>query len=174
MFDQIKAFSPALHLGGMKLKRITAADMKALSAADTAALAARTAKYAAMGTASRTIRQVFDYLLDTAGFAMPLGVFFLSFMQWWYAREVDRPQSVLPIPPPPMAAKAVPTGVSLPDRAEVCPVCRNATSNPTALAASGYVFCYPCIYRYIEQNNRCPVTWVPATTEMLVSLHTGA
>jgi hypothetical protein len=30
--------------------------------------------------------------------------------------------------------------------------------NPTAVVESGYVFCYRCIFNYIEKEASCPVT----------------
>jgi hypothetical protein len=34
--------------------------------------------------------------------------------------------------------------------------------NPTAVLESGYVFCYKCIFAYIEKEGRCPVTHIRA------------
>ena len=145
--------------------------MQQFAAADAAVLAARTARYAKMGRLVRIVRGMLDAMTDAAGFAIPLGVFFLSFMQWWYARDEDGPVATLPVPAPPRAGKTAPNGVALPKTAGDCPLCRRTTVNPTALAASGMVFCYPCIFKYVERYQKCPVTHAAATVDMLIKIH---
>jgi len=36
---------------------------------------------------------------------------------------------------------------------------------------TGYVFCYPCIYTYLSEENKCPITFVETTTEQLRKLY---
>ena len=43
--------------------------------------------------------------------------------------------------------------------------------NDTALAVSGYVFCYSCIFNFVRMNGRCPVTLLPASTDQLIKLY---
>ena len=44
--------------------------------------------------------RVFSFLIETA---LPVGVFFLQFLQWWYESDTDLQKTVLslPVPPPP-------------------------------------------------------------------------
>lgn len=77
----------------------------------------------------------------------------------------------LPPPPPPPAPAPAPGGVALPSDRSACPLCRQPITNPALLAVSGYCFCYPCVFRYIQQHGRCPVTMAPAKEEHLRSLY---
>ncbi|XP_074643302.1 peroxisome assembly protein 12-like isoform X2 [Tubulanus polymorphus] len=52
-----------------------------------------------------------------------------------------------------------------------CPLCHRTRTNDTALTVSGYVFCYPCIYKYVSSHHRCPVTNYPATAKSLIRLY---
>ncbi|VDK66917.1 unnamed protein product [Onchocerca ochengi] len=51
-----------------------------------------------------------------------------------------------------------------------CPLCLQQRINDTALAVSGYVFCYGCIYSYVEQEKKCPVTSLPANVDDLIKI----
>jgi peroxin-12 len=65
-------------------------------------------------------------------------------------------------------------GVALPDDVALCPLCHRRRTNPTLLATSGYVFCYPCIHREVGLRGRCPVTHAPARIEHVRRLYQGA
>ncbi|KAM3727663.1 Peroxisome assembly protein [Dirofilaria immitis] len=51
-----------------------------------------------------------------------------------------------------------------------CPLCLQKRTNDTALAVSGYVFCYGCIYSYVEREKKCPVTNLPADVDDLIKI----
>ena len=57
--------------------------------------------------------------------------------------------------------------VALPEDSKCCPICKEEITNPTA-AQTGYVFCYPCIFKWVseggEGEGRCPVTGVKLLT----------
>jgi hypothetical protein len=90
MFGRLESFSPALHLSGLRLARVTGADMRRFADVDAAVLAARKANYLQMGAMTRTVRGFVDGVADSLGLVVPVGVFFLSFMQWWHgARTVS-------------------------------------------------------------------------------------
>merc|ERR1712004_478248 len=96
---------------------------------------------------------------------LSVAVFFLQFLEWWYSQEeATRNITNLPIPPPPPKLQSV----NLPSAATVCPLCSRVRTNDTVLSVSGFVFCYPCIYRYVEKHRRCPLTKYPATADRLV------
>ena len=59
----------------------------------------------------------------------------------------------------------------MPADRSICALCRAVRTNPAAIAASGFVFCYPCVYTYVQQNKRCPVSHLPATVGMLIRIH---
>ena len=62
-------------------------------------------------------------------------------------------------------------GIKLPPHPAQCPLCKKVCTNPTALSSSGYVFCYPCIYKYLNQHACCPVTHLPSASKQLVRLY---
>ncbi|CAG9530454.1 unnamed protein product [Cercopithifilaria johnstoni] len=51
-----------------------------------------------------------------------------------------------------------------------CPLCLRQRTNDTVLAVSGYVFCYGCIYSYVEQEKKCPVTGLSANVDDLIKI----
>ncbi|KAK9472089.1 Pex12 amino terminal region-domain-containing protein [Dipodascopsis tothii] len=96
---------------------------------------------------------------------LPAAVFVLKLLDWWYAsgfarqlsrsarrRRADAPDAPVALPPPAQPAAA---------RPEACPLCEKPVTNPAALE-TGYVFCYPCIYRHLQEQPaptaRCPVS----------------
>ena len=69
-----------------------------------------------------------------------------------------------PPPPPPKSSKG------LQSNAGQCPLCQKTTKNPTAVSTSGYVFCFTCIKKQIEEHGKCPVTSMPCSKSQLVRL----
>ncbi|VDK87554.1 unnamed protein product [Litomosoides sigmodontis] len=51
-----------------------------------------------------------------------------------------------------------------------CPLCLRRRTNDTALAVSGYVFCYGCIYSYVKEEKKCPVTGLQADMDDLIKI----
>ncbi|KAJ3394851.1 SWI/SNF complex component snf12 [Entophlyctis sp. JEL0112] len=115
-----------------------------------------------------------------ASFVVPSSIFLFRFVDWWYAAEYHKlAQNQEPIPPPPLCLLVIfvyegkeiipvnpclfptikphPSGVPLPADPSMCPLCQKALTNP-AMLASGFVFCYPCVYKYVEAHGLCPVT----------------
>ena len=53
----------------------------------------------------------------------------------------------------------------------LCPLCNKRRTNDCVLTVSGFVFCYPCIFKFIKEHSRCPITNYPCTTRNLVRLY---
>ncbi|VDP14843.1 unnamed protein product [Soboliphyme baturini] len=51
-----------------------------------------------------------------------------------------------------------------------CPLCHKPRRNDTVLVTCGFVFCYSCIHKYLQENGRCPITGIPATNAQLIRL----
>lgn len=99
---------------------------------------------------------------------LSVGVFFLQFLEWWYASDQKtRSITALPNPPPPQPFSTN-RGTVL---HTLCPLCQRVRTNDTVLAVSGFVFCYSCISKYISDNFCCPITKYPATHDHLVRLY---
>lgn len=106
--------------------------------------------------ALRTVYNTLDY----AQTGLIASVFLFKMMEWWYQTAEGRvtAPTVYPAPPPPPAPKPAEKGIPLPKDRRVCPLCLKTRTNPALVASSGFVFCYPCVFPYVSQYNRCPVT----------------
>ena len=131
---------------------------------------------------------VFPRLLDSLKILLPTSIFFLKFLEWWHASDFARQLAAktaasIELPPPravPPPYKGQDEGesgyrdgqerqgrklVALPEDSGICPICLEEVTNPTALQ-TGYVFCYPCIFRWVQDGEDdpsrgyCPITGV--------------
>eukprot|EP00039_Didymoeca_costata_P027060 m.17318 g.17318 ORF g.17318 m.17318 type:complete len:331 (+) comp5983_c0_seq1:320-1312(+) len=163
LLELIEPCSPWLHLLGLKIQRVTFADYQASQAAKEA-----TDK---LVKTKGIFRRITHAIGKGLAFSVPILLFVLSFMQWWYANDNTGKIKDVIIPPPPKPGTVSKTGVSLPSDNRICPLCRNLRENPTVLAASGFVFCYECIHKHVNDHERCPVTHARASIDMLISIH---
>ncbi|GAV82998.1 Pex2_Pex12 domain-containing protein/zf-C3HC4_2 domain-containing protein [Cephalotus follicularis] len=108
-------------------------------------------------------------VLDYAQTGLIAAVFIFKMMEWWYQSAEERMSAptVYPPPPPPPAPKVAKEGIPLPADRTVCPLCSQKRANPSVVTISGFVFCYACIFKYINQYKRCPVTLMPATVDQI-------
>ncbi|XP_020579009.1 peroxisome biogenesis protein 12 [Phalaenopsis equestris] len=107
--------------------------------------------------------------LDYAQTGLIAAVFFFKMMEWWYQSAEERMSAptVYPPPPPPPQPKVAHDGIPLPPDRTICPLCTQRRVNPSVVAVSGFVFCYSCIFKYVSQYKRCPVTLLPASVEQI-------
>ncbi|XP_065853239.1 peroxisome biogenesis protein 12 isoform X1 [Euphorbia lathyris] len=106
-------------------------------------------------------------VLDYAQTGLIAAVFFFKMMEWWYQSAEERMSAptVYPPPPPPPRPKVAKDGIPLPPDRTICPLCSQKRANPSVVTVSGFVYCYACIFKYVSQYNRCPVTLMQATTD---------
>uniref|UniRef100_A0A8C2H0Y0 Peroxisome assembly protein 12 n=1 Tax=Cyprinus carpio TaxID=7962 RepID=A0A8C2H0Y0_CYPCA len=160
VFGKTRTHSPLLWLAGVKLSYLTANDIHSLDLKPSGPAL----------SPSQSFGEKFQRLVSTAvgGVAVSLstslsiGVFFLQFLEWWYSSENQstvKSLTSLPTPPPPL-------------HLHICPLCRKVRTNDTALATSGFVFCYKCIYMYVKANHRCPLTGYPSGLQHLIKIYT--
>ncbi|KAI9078421.1 hypothetical protein K1719_039640 [Acacia pycnantha] len=111
-------------------------------------------------------------ILDYAQTGLIASVFFFKMMEWWYQSAEERMSAptVYPPPPPPPPPKVAKDGIPLPPDRTICPLCSQKRANPSVITVSGFVFCYTCIYKYITQYKRCPITLIPATVPQIRKL----
>jgi peroxin-12 len=118
-------------------------------------------------------RIIVPKLLDSLKVLLPTSIFFLKFLEWWYASDFARQLSskttaaielarpAMPAPPPsaPKRKEANKRLVEMPADSKTCPICQDEMTNPAAIQ-TGFVFCYPCAYRWIEDDVGpwCPIT----------------
>ncbi|CAG8667447.1 14783_t:CDS:10, partial [Funneliformis caledonium] len=168
LYDKTCYYTPWLRLMGIEIRRMTAQDYREQSE--------RRKNLPRNKLQSTTLLQISRYfsslilsdLLDFLKILLPMSIFFYRFLEWWYSSEYARqPGRVdgIDVPPPEIIAPD-PRGIPLPDTPNVCPICSNLLTNPTALS-SGYVFCYLCISRHIEDYGRCPITLIKVEIDEL-------
>ncbi|CAG8536999.1 523_t:CDS:2 [Paraglomus brasilianum] len=107
-------------------------------------------------------------ILNLLKIILPMSIFFYKFLEWWYSSDYAKRiagDSTVNVPPP-ERIEPDPEGIGIPDTPNTCPLCIDELKNPTALP-SGYVFCYSCIYPYVEEHGKCPVTLIKVDIEEL-------
>ncbi|KAJ1311287.1 hypothetical protein OPQ81_009785 [Rhizoctonia solani] len=163
LFDKTPFYRPWLAWMGVDIRRLGSADY-ALSQKSAGKDTSRP-----MGVLPLIRYYLFhsrQQLLDSLKLLLPISIFFLKFLEWWYspsspARALSAPRSG-PAIPPPAKLSPHPRGLSIDNLPYGnCPLCHEQIQNATALP-TGYAFCYRCIYSYIEEHGRCPVTLLPA------------
>lgn len=123
------------------------------------------------GRLQRVFSMVVGSIAVSLSTGLSMGVFFLQFLEWWYSSENQttmKSLTSLPTPPPPLHLEDQDTVLT---HRKLCPLCRKARGNDTALATSGYVFCYRCIYTYVKTNHRCPLTGYPSELQHLIKIY---
>eukprot|EP00298_Acanthocystis_sp_HF-20_P005002 c15295_g1_i1.p1 GENE.c15295_g1_i1~~c15295_g1_i1.p1 ORF type:complete len:365 (+),score=95.01 c15295_g1_i1:46-1095(+) len=118
---------------------------------------------------SKTLFLTFtDYFLDYSRNFFLCSVLGFKFMEWWYGNEEIQSsnKSVNTLPPPPTAPPPVAGSYSLPSSINQCAICKRDRQNPT-VTLTGFVFCYRCIFDYIEKTGECPITGIPLETQTL-------
>ncbi|XP_057668896.1 peroxisome assembly protein 12 [Diorhabda carinulata] len=96
---------------------------------------------------------------------LEVGAFFLQFLQVWNSQKSNYNMTDLPNVPAPM----------LDNKAKKyegkCPLCLKSWTIPTVLQVSGYIFCFRCILRHLNEHQKCPVTSLPAKPLDIVRLY---
>ncbi|XP_038705196.1 peroxisome biogenesis protein 12 isoform X1 [Tripterygium wilfordii] len=106
-------------------------------------------------------------MLDYAQTGLIAAVFIFKMMEWWYQSAEERMSAptIYPPPPPPPPPQVAKEGIQLPHDRTSCPLCSQKRANPSVVTVSGFVFCYACIFKYVSQYERCPITLMPATAD---------
>ncbi|KAL4660559.1 peroxisome assembly protein 12 [Arapaima gigas] len=166
VFGRTWYHSPLLWLAGVRLVHLTAHDIRSMD------LKPSTTSLATSQRFGEQLRQLLSITVGgiavSLSTSLSLGVFFLQFLEWWYSSENQstiKSMTSLPTPPPPLY-------LNQPNLApHICPLCHKVRANDTALATSGYVFCYRCIYIYIKAHQRCPLTGYPTELQHLIKIY---
>lgn len=164
LFGKTDYHNPLFKIMGMRIQRLGPHDnvsilliMKLMQPPPTTPT--NVANNASLSRSPMTLlrTKVLPILASSLNLILPTSIFLLKFLEWWSSSSFPRhlksstTQSVdLPAPTLSTPLKA----------GETCPICHRELTNPTAVLESGYVFCYKCIFEYIELENRCPVTHI--------------
>ena len=100
----------------------------------------------------------FTWLLEII---FPLSMFYVQFIKQW--NVMDRPVYETKIV---SAPRYLP-----PDKNDTCMICGQRFSIPTAVPTTGYVYCYVCIFKYVQKHKTCPVSKLPLDLSDLVKLN---
>ncbi|KAG1351442.1 hypothetical protein G6F62_002976 [Rhizopus arrhizus] len=162
MFEKTRYYTPWLHLIGIEVKRMDMNDYRAYYEKTAKPVTQSISLKSPLKTMSAIVSKVIEYLKVL----LPMSIFFFKFLEWWYSSEFSRSNTFSQgendenTVPPPEKIKPHPNGTTVPNKPNTCPLClNNPINNPTAMP-SGYVFCYTCVYHYLQENGRCPVTWI--------------
>eukprot|EP01025_Chloroclados_australasicus_P041969 TRINITY_DN4473_c0_g1_i1.p6 TRINITY_DN4473_c0_g1~~TRINITY_DN4473_c0_g1_i1.p6 ORF type:complete len:122 (-),score=5.13 TRINITY_DN4473_c0_g1_i1:362-727(-) len=99
------------------------------------------------------------FLSDNSRNALVCLLMAFKLLEWWYETgEKQLGDSKLPIPPPPPPPRILHTSQQNIPNPNICRICKKNRNNPAQLTVSGFVFCYGCIYEYVRDNGKCPIT----------------
>jgi peroxin-12 len=104
----------------------------------------------------------------TVQYSVIAGVLGFKFFEWWYTAEVQelaQKSSGQPVPPPPPPSVLLPSTMSSAPRSSssvVCPLCNEQCTNMSA-SPSGFIYCYPCLYKYIKEHGKTPKGGLPCS-----------
>lgn len=189
LYDRTQYFSPALHSLGQVVDRLSMEDMVLQNQGIISERTQAMKSLLGDGVLVRMARfamNVYFFLLDYARITLPGAIFLFQFFEWMYREQESAPTAVsTPIPPPPRApgpptkedaeneqreAAGDLSPIPLPEDRSVCALCLEGRTN-SALLATGYVFCYPCIFRHVEEHQRCPVTLRKVSQDQIIRLY---
>ncbi|KAF3847055.1 hypothetical protein F7725_004133 [Dissostichus mawsoni] len=164
LFGATKTQNPLLWLAGVRLARLSGDDLKELE------LRSRRGERLEGGRACEAALSLSS--------SLSLGVFFLQFLDWFYSSENQNAVKSLtsfPAPLPPLHLKRDPSANQSaeiePSANRMCPLCRRVRSNSTVLSTSGFVFCYRCIFSFVKNQRRCPVSGFPSEPQHLIKIY---
>ncbi|EGG24647.1 RING zinc finger-containing protein [Cavenderia fasciculata] len=171
LYEYTSYYTPFLHIQRIVLKRLTRQDIETHN---TTIANRRNERLAVVRNWPLPglfipIVSVLDSVLDYSKFILPASVFLFKSLEWWYSENRISSPSV-PVPPPPAPPKPAVGGLAVPQDKQQCPLCLQPRTNP-AICGSGFVFCYPCIFNYVQQHSKCPITYIPTTTDQLRKIY---
>eukprot|EP00697_Spironema_sp_BW2_P004970 gnl/Spiro4/16718_TR8997_c0_g1_i1.p1 gnl/Spiro4/16718_TR8997_c0_g1~~gnl/Spiro4/16718_TR8997_c0_g1_i1.p1 ORF type:complete len:354 (+),score=53.60 gnl/Spiro4/16718_TR8997_c0_g1_i1:91-1152(+) len=171
LVEASRFFTPFQWILRLVTRRVTPADL-ALRELQQAFEMPRRPGESVLSTLKRVLARVGRAALFYSKYFLIISAFLFKILEWWYSSTGDSQPNVLPVPPPPSAPPpAARNGVVLPADPTVCALCNNRRTNPTLVVVSGFVFCYSCIFSYVQTHERCPVTFLPTNLDQICKLY---
>ncbi|XP_017259081.1 peroxisome biogenesis protein 12 isoform X1 [Daucus carota subsp. sativus] len=170
LLDATGFYSPGLHALGVHVCRATGQELMDTSSRISRIRSRERERLRGppwLKTLQGTLLSCSYAVLDYAQTGLIAAVFFFKMMEWWYQSAEERMSAptVYPPPPPPPPPKVAKEGIPLPAEKTICPLCSQKRANPSVISVSGFVFCYTCVFKYVSQYKRCPITLMPATVD---------
>ena len=114
----------------------------------------------------------FRKFLSTVQTALLVSAVAFKFVEWWHSADnADARERAIrrgrlgagarDLPPPSPVSSLQPLRGRPSDGR--CALCRQRRKNPT-ISTSGAIFCYACLFRYVDDHGKCPATGLPCTT----------
>ncbi|XP_066251862.1 peroxisome assembly protein 12 [Euwallacea similis] len=91
--------------------------------------------------------------------------FFMQFLQTWSSQKPNFTFTYLPKVEPPSR------DIVAKHYKGKCKICYQSWVIPTILPVSGYIFCFPCIAKHLNETQKCPVTNLPAMLSDTVRIY---
>jgi len=169
ILSKTSVHSPWLMLAGVRLERMTPEDYTLMSGSSNY-LPSNASVWLRFITVIRRVTATLFRLLSKL---LGIGLLLVQFLDYWQSSEREKKGqsslTSLPIPPAPHTVLTEQSVIRMDPR--LCPICRKPRQNDTVISVSGYVYCYVCIAKYLQQHRCCPVTKMPADTEHLIRLY---
>lgn len=182
LFGDTPYFSPFLRYMKTVLVRVTADDEEVFRQNEAKYREKVLAKLRGSGLANR-IRQLVVRATwateDHSYLLLLLSIAGYKYIEWMYSEEgvsskLQFTKTDAPVPPPPLPPQFSGQAVALVTMdPTLCPLCKNKRANP-AMTPAGYVFCYPCIYHYVEKNGECPITQIKCELAAIAKIYDDA
>ncbi|KAI8113315.1 hypothetical protein M9435_003319 [Picochlorum sp. BPE23] len=176
-------YSPAHHFIGIRVAQLSADDVARTrhekmvhrqSILDSIQKSTAPLPFKLLRTGSLKIKH---YVSDHTTTALILAVFGFKVLEWWYTTAEEQAQgaslSSLPVPVPPPAIPPIGGMYALPKDCSLCAICQKKRKNPTMVSHTGYVFCYPCVFKHVSEQGVCPVTGLVTDISDLRRLYDG-
>uniref|UniRef100_A0A6B2L9Q4 Peroxisome assembly protein 12 n=1 Tax=Arcella intermedia TaxID=1963864 RepID=A0A6B2L9Q4_9EUKA len=169
MYDYTQYYNPFFHLMGFTVKRQTLPDIEQIERKEKQKRLDRMKQSGFFIQLYNFVSDIFTKTLDYSQTILITTIFFFKFLEWW-SQEPRFQQTDTLTPPPPSPPKRAPGGLPIPKEANHCPICNETRTNP-CMAISGFVFCYSCLHKYVEENKRCPITFMPMEIDQIRRLY---
>jgi len=170
MYDYTQYYTPFLHLQGLTIKRHSMSDLLLQNRKEAQKQKERRKQqYGLLFLIWQFLGDSANKFLDYFQYILPTAIFFFKFLEWW-SHEPRFQQTNEVSPPPPEPPKRALGGLPIPSDKTLCAICMKPRTNP-AMATSGFVYCYPCLFKKVEEHKRCPITFIPMETDQIRKLY---
>jgi peroxin-12 len=114
----------------------------------------------------RFVGNVEYFMADYAKSFILAGLLSFKILEWWYSHaNTSRVQKQLPNPPAPKPLDSLTISrLNMSHDKSLCGLCHQKRTNP-AITLTGYAFCYPCLFNYVQTHGRCPITSASMSVE---------